>query len=87
MESDGWPPSFTSGALGSSQHEFSREPLEVRKARLQACYADACRACASTSTCRILATWCIGTPARWGWKASSRSGSARAMSRAGPVTG
>jgi bifunctional non-homologous end joining protein LigD len=34
MESDGWPPSFTSGALGSNQHELSRELLEVRKATL-----------------------------------------------------
>jgi ATP-dependent DNA ligase len=42
--------------------------------RSPACYADACRACASTSTCRILATWCSGTPARWASKASCRSG-------------
>jgi ATP-dependent DNA ligase len=50
--------------------------LRSRRARRHspACYADACRACALTSTCRILATWCSVTPAKWGWRASCRSG-------------
>jgi hypothetical protein len=48
---------------------------------LPACYTDAYRACASTSTCRILATWCSAMPARWASKGSCRSGSARATSQ------
>jgi hypothetical protein len=31
-----------------------------------ACSADACRPAHQRSTCRMLATWCSGTPATWG---------------------
>jgi hypothetical protein len=57
---------------------FPRYPLiveAVNRLKARSCLVDgeavacdanghACRACASTSTCRILATWCIGTPVR-----------------------
>jgi hypothetical protein len=45
------------------------------------------QACKLTITSRRRAMWCSSTPARWAWRASCRSGWARAMSRGARATG
>jgi bifunctional non-homologous end joining protein LigD len=49
----------TARTYGGSHSRHARQ-------RLPACFADVCRGCASTSTCRIQATSCSGTPAKMG---------------------
>jgi ATP-dependent DNA ligase len=61
--------------------------LKCARRRWRACYARAFLACNSISISHTLATSSSGTPAPWASKASSRSGSARATSRAGRRTG
>ena len=48
-------------------------------------YSIGCATVARTAPCP--ATSCSGTPARWGWRGSSRSGSARATAPAARRTG
>ena len=58
-----------------------REPLEVRKQTLASLLRGSPPGCSSISILRIAATSCSSTPARWGSKASCRSGWARATLR------
>jgi len=77
---------FAFDLLELDGEDLRREPFETRKATLASCFADAYRACASTSTCRILTTWWFRHACK-GWKASCRSGWARATSQAAPAIG
>jgi ATP-dependent DNA ligase len=67
--------------------DLSREPLDVRKATLASLLRARLPGCSSISISHTPVTSYSVTPARWALRASCRSGSARAMSRAGPVTG
>jgi ATP-dependent DNA ligase len=61
--------------------DMRRDPLEVRKATLRSTLAKAALACASTSTWKATARPSSPTPARWGSKASYRSGKTRPIVR------
>jgi hypothetical protein len=57
--------------------------LRCARRRWPACYGDVCRECSSMRISRIVVTLCSRTLARWGWKASYRSGSARSTVQGG----
>ena len=67
--------------------DLRREPLEVRKETLASLLRGSPRECSLTSISRIPATSCSGMSARWGLRASCRSGWARATAPAPPATG
>ena len=68
-------------------NDLRREPLEVRKQTLASLLRGSLPGCSSTSISRIAATSCLRTSARWGLRASCRSGWARATAPAAPATG
>src|SRR5262245_8159436 len=72
--------SWTAWTFGASRSKRGRR-------RWRACYAGLRRGFASTSISSIRARWSTATPARWGWRASCRSGWARATPRAARATG
>jgi hypothetical protein len=58
--------------------DFRRDPLAVRKATLASLLSRRHRACALPSIwTKRTARSCSLTPARWGWRASYRSGAIR----------
>ena len=67
--------------------DLRREPLEVRKATLASLLRGRHSGLQYTSTSRIRATLSLRTPAKWAWRASYRSGWARAIAQGGRPIG
>jgi ATP dependent DNA ligase-like protein len=68
--------------------DLRREPLEVRKATLASVLAKTRPGCSSMSTWHTpMPRWCSAMLARWGLRASCRSGWAHAIGQGGRPTG